>query len=408
MVERRSIRSRNDISAEQAVSRNINAIRSLKAAGLNPAAFIIRGTALRGGDVQATARQLLGKPASHPMGPAAPPMSATSRGGVGETIVATANGAIDSLPMGVGNYALAALLTVNDAAHLRNPLASYRVRLAQQDAQDRYDERYHPWARTAGKIAGTAAQLAVPGMALSRLAGGKRIAEAAPLIFKETSKLTGYGALAGAGAQVVDDVLHGRRSSTADYLGSAAGGGAGALTAMYGAPGYVGGVTGAATSLAQDVLNGRVRSLEDGRRAADRAAGAAAVGNLFSVPLGMGAAARVQRLPSFRPKDGSLSKAALGERLSLERSRLRGEEISGVQVRAKVSGGHTVLDHVEQGANRVEAKLGNKARLRPRQKEASREFDDYRVDHLMPNDFGAAAEVPAGTFFYQEYGKDRR
>lgn len=109
MVERRSIRSRNDISAEQAVSRNINAISSLKAAGLNPAAFIIRGTALRGGDVQAAARQLLGKPASHPMGPAAPPMSATSRGGVGETIVATANGAIDSLPMGVGNYALAAL-----------------------------------------------------------------------------------------------------------------------------------------------------------------------------------------------------------------------------------------------------------------------------------------------------------
>ena len=103
-----------------------------------------------------------------------------------------------------------------------------------------------------------------------------------------------------------------------------------------------------------------------------------------------------------------MSKAALGELLSLERSRLRGEEISGVQVRAKVSGGHTVLDHVEQGANRVEAKLGNKARLRPRQKEASREFDDYRVDHLMPNDFGAAAEVPAGTFFYQEYGKDRR
>ena len=92
----------------------------------------------------------------------------------------------------------------------------------------------------------------------------------------------------------------------------------------------------------------------------------------------------------------------------MQRTRLRGQDVAGVQVRTKVSGGHTVLDHAERGANRVEAKFGNSTKLRPRQREAYNEFSDYRVDHLMPKDLGAAAEVPSGALYYQEYDDDRR
>lgn len=416
MAGYRPARLRENSPAEDAIRKKIDAVKSLKAAGFQPGAFIIRGTPPSPLDLQAAVRQFFGTPDPRAKGisahlyslPRAVRPMTPPKGGVGDTVLAVGNGAIDSLPLGLGDHGLAAYLAFGDALHLRDPIASYQARLAAQEARNHYDEQYHPVARTAGKVAGTVAQLAVPGMALSRIAGGQRMAEAAPLIFKEGARLTGYGALAGVGAQGVGDVAHGRLSSRADYFGSAAGGGAGALTAIYGRPGLVGGVTGAATSLAQDVFNGRVRSWDDRRRIVDRAADAAAFGNLFSVPFGMHLAAGTHRLPSFRPTDGSLFKGSLGEWLSMQRTRLRGQDVAGVQVRTKVSGGHTVLDHAERGANRVEAKFGNSTKLRPRQREAYNEFSDYRVDHLMPKDLGAAAEVPSGALYYQEYDDDRR
>ena len=136
-----------------------------------------------------------------------------------------------------------------------DPLAAYRRQLELERGQNRYDEAVHPVARTTGKVTGTVAQVAVPGWGWTRLAAAPRMAQAAPMILKEGSKLVGAGAVAGMVMQAADDLVERRMGSAGDYIGSGIGGGAGALAAIYGGPGYAGGVTGGTTSLAQDLLN---------------------------------------------------------------------------------------------------------------------------------------------------------
>lgn len=81
------------------------------------------------------------------------------------------------------------------------------------------------------------------------------------------------------------------------------------------------------------------------------------------------------------------------------RSRARGQEIMtgvGARKRQRVTGGHTVPDHISTDkagnvVNVVEAKFGPTARLSNRQTEAyAGAVKDYRVDHFLPQDIGAA------------------
>jgi hypothetical protein len=311
-----------------------------------------------------------------------------------ESLKAGARGAIDSLPFDLGDYLVPAL-----RAHVANelgldPVAVFHQQLARERGQNRYDEAVHPNARTVGKVGGTVAQLAVPGMALPRLAAAPRMAQAAPMIFKEGAKLTGYGGLGGLGMQAVDDGLQGRLSSPGDYIGSGVGGGVGVLTALYSRPGFVGGATGGATSLGQDLFNARIRSVADARAAVDRAADAAATANLLALPIVGSIAHRANKLP---PK----SKGDLGEWLSRQRSWLRGKTVDERQVPRKVKGGYTRLDHVEVDGDDVEAKFGSSIkRLYGRQHQAYHELPNYRVDHFTPNDLAGAAGVPLGSAFY--------
>ncbi len=316
------------------------------------------------------------------------------------SLKAGARGAIDSLPFGLGDYLPAATTAISAGRLGLDPVAAFQRQLAMERGQNRYDEAVHPRARTAGKVSGTVAQLAVPSMALSRLAAAPRMAQAAPMIFKEGAKLTGYGGLGGIGMQAVDDGLQGRWSSPGDYMGSGIGGSVGVLTALYGRPGFVGGATGGSTSLGQDLFNARIRSVADARAAFDRAADAAATANLLALPIVGSIAHRANKLP---PK----SKGDLGEWLSRQRSWLRGKTVDERQVPRKVKGGYTRVDHVEVDGDDVEAKFGSSIkRLYGRQAEAYRELRNYRVDHFTPNDLGGAAGVPLGSAVYHLNDED--
>lgn len=337
------------------------------------------------------------------------PIAAGSRhaaGHVGEgawgMVKAGLRGGVDSFPFELGDSAPAALHALGDVAKGRNLATAYRTRLAAEHAQNRYDEAVHPGARTLGKVAGTIAQMAVPGVGWANLARGRRMVEAAPLIFKEGARLTGLGAAGGAGMQGVLDVVNQRLSSVGDYAGSALGGAATVMTALGGRPGYAGGVGGAVTSLGQDAFNGRIQSARDAGAAFDRAAGAAAVGNLLSFPVGMAAARVTQRLPNLNNTHSKLiSKGDFGEALSLARSRLRGQKIADVHKKVTVGRKQSVTDHRTVDGWIVEAKLGPWARLSKSQKRLRAAYPDYRVDHFLPTDVGSMAEVPMGVTFAQ-------
>lgn len=286
--------------------------------------------------------------------------------------------------------------------------AAFERQLAAEQGQNRYDEAVHATARRVGKLAGTAAQLAVPAMGLSKLAGAKRMAEAAPMLLREVSKLAGAGAVGGATAQGVDDLVTGKRSSLGDYGGSVIGGGAGTLAAIYGRLGYAGSAAGAATSLAQDALNGRIRSSSDLYSMSDRAMRAAANGNVLSLPVAGYVASKVNRLPGRKAK-GSLDKGALGEWLSKQRSGFRGEKVTANRDRIYVKGGYSIPDHVNASGQIVEAKLGHAAKLSKAQRAVrAKDPDNYRIDHFLAKDFGATAEIPAWILSHPFYDQNHR
>lgn len=49
------------------------------------------------------------------------------------------------------------------------------------------------------------------------------------------------------------------------------------------------------------------------------------------------------------------------------------------------------------GGDLVESKFGLRAELSDNQKKANREFDNYRVDHALPQDVGVIVGSPVGT-----------
>lgn len=362
------------------VQAKMDAVRRLREQGYDPGAFVRRKP------VPAGSRHAAGR---------------NDQGGWG-TVKAGLRGGVDSLPFALGDRFPAGVHALGDMTNGEGLAAAYHARLAAEHGQNRYDEAVHPTARTIGKVAGTAAQMAVPGLGWAKLAKGRRMVEAAPLIFKEGARLTGLGAAGGGVMQGISDAVHGRPSSLGDYAGSALGGAATLMTALGGRPGYAGGVGGAVTSLGQDALNGGIRSTGDAMAALDRAAGAAAVGNLLSAPVGTAAAGFARRLPNLNNTRSKLiSKGDLGEVLSLLRSRLRGQKIADVHQRVKVGTKKSVTDHRTMDDWIVEAKLGPWARLSGPQKLLRAAHPHYRVDHFLPKDVGSMVEVPVGVAIAQ-------
>ena len=312
------------------------------------------------------------------------------------------SGAADSIPFDLADQ-VNAYRDALDQGGLNRVFQRHDANLAFERAQDRYDQTHYALARTTGQIAGTAAQLAL----LAPVQGavvGSRISQATGLMGREVAILGGVGATNGILDQAVADGLQRHRGSVGDYAGAAAGGivNAGLLATRAG-PAYSGATTGAVTSVAQDVLNGRPIAWD---RASQSAIASGAVGGLAGRP----ATRYVDKYPSFTPGNPQrakgqlpINKGQLGELASEVRSYLRFDPpVYGPKRRVEVPGMNGIFpDHLTRSGRRVEAKLGEKARLSKGQTVAVDKDILHRVDHFLPRDFGAAAGVLANGFGYQ-------
>lgn len=316
---------------------------------------------------------------------------------VREQVLAGARGAQDAFTFGMGDRAYAGGRALLDAAHGTDLRDAYHQRMEVERARDRYDDAHFKAARTVGQIAGTGAQLAVLGPAEGLLAGGARIAETAPLLLREGAALVGSGAVLGGGGQIVSDAIAGRRSSLGDIAGAAVGGGSAALMSRYGSATLAGATDGSITSAAQDMFNGRPISGHDALRGASAGGVLGGVGGIVG-----------------RRWSDSLSnrqKEAIGESLSRARTFARGDstEVARKSREYLPGGGYTYPDQrtyrVGGVGELVESKFGRSNDLRPRQRQASRELDNYRVDHWLPQDVGTIAGFPlaaTGSYLTRE------
>ncbi len=184
-----------------------------------------------------------------------------------EQLLAGARGAQDALTLGAGDHIYAGARALADAVGGQDLRAAYKTRIAAERARDRYDAEHYRTARNAGKIIGTAAGLAALGPADALLAGGLRMAEAAPMVAREIGVLGGVGGAFGVGGQAISDFQRQELGTLGDYAGAAAGGATAALASVRLGPGQASAMGGAVTSVAQDALNGRPISLEKVGRA---------------------------------------------------------------------------------------------------------------------------------------------
>lgn len=324
-----------------------------------------------------------------------------------ESTKAGLRGIVDSAPFDLGDYAPAVVNAMIDAARGKSFQAAYDRRLKAELAQNRYDEAVHPYARVAGKAAGTAAQIAVPGLSLAKAASVPRMKVATRLLASEAGKLAGIGAGVGVGSQGVADVLRGKRGSLGEYAGSAVGGAAGVAAALAGRPQYVGAVTGGVAAGVQDLLDQGGLSQQDLARLASKVSAGAADGNVAMIP----AALLMRKVEKLKPK----KKGDLGEMLARTRTRLRGESIAPGPRKQPLAGGrYTIVDHrtrTRAGDGIAEAKFGashGKKGLSQPQEIARAQYGDlYRVDHFLPRDILAGTSVPTGSILYTLPLRDR-
>jgi hypothetical protein len=316
---------------------------------------------------------------------------------LGEQAGAFGNGLQDAFTFGAGDRVVAGAQALFDRNSDETLGERYRAGMEDAAATDLRDRQEHPGARIAGQVAGTVAQIAAMGPvgaagttllrtglaatklpALARLgvaaANKGRMEPATRLVAREILGIPAIGAAHGVGAQAVTDAVTGDMGSVGDYAGAAVGGAIDAGATILLGPIAGGAVGGATTSAAQDLANLREISIGDARHAATGGAAGGTLGKAL-------ARTHVDGLNGMRKEE-------LGERGSMARTRLRGDE---TRTRVKTgerlpSGGITKPDQRTVQGELVEAKFGHAARLYPRQEEAVEAFDNYRVDHFLPED----------------------
>jgi hypothetical protein len=318
------------------------------------------------------------------------PKSALQQG-VDQTLAA-ARGAQDAFTLGLGDRVYAGGRALVDAAHGADLGDAWRGRWATEQARDQYDAKDYRMARTVGEIAGTGLGFVALGPLDAALAGGVRIAQAAPMIAREAAVLGGIGAGGGVVSQAVTDLQNRHLGSVGDYVGSAVGGTAAALASARGRPGQASAIGGVTTSMVQDVLNGRPLDWRD-------ASQAALAGGYAAAPFGLAGRAYSEGLPP-------VAKGDLGDFAGRVRTRVNFREPvpGGARVKLK-SGKTTILDEGDPQAWMSEQKFGAKVRdLSRNQNEAYNQFGDrYRVDHFLPRDVGAVVAYPFGQVGYHEF-----
>lgn len=321
-------------------------------------------------------------------------------GEVAAQFTAGVRGAQDAFTFGLGDHASAGIGAVGDALLGEDLGASYQSRMDHERALDAADAQLYGAARAGGQVLGVGAQVLVAGALLGPLgavlvpaARGVRIAQAAPLVFRETAALAAAGAAAGAVGQAADDVTKGKPGTLGDYGGAVMGGTFGALVARRGHVARAGATAGLTQSVAQDTLNGGVNA-QSAVRAREAAASGAAVAGVVGVTV----AKHMDRLPMK-------AKELTGEHVSRIRNIVRGDKTGPAnKTRQQLPGGGYTLPDLRtyrNGAPRelVESKFGLSAGLSTRQRQATRELDNYRVDHSTPRDIGAALGLPISLMF---------
>lgn len=313
---------------------------------------------------------------------------------------AAARGAQDAFTLGLGDQAYAGLGAVGDVLQGDDFGASYQKRMAQERARDAADAQNYAAARTTGQVLGVGGQVLVTGAllgpwgaALVPAAQGVRIGQTAPLILRETAALAGAGGAAGVIGQAIDDVAHWKVGTPGDYGGAIVGGTLGALAAWRGNVARAGAAAGLTESVAQDTLNGGLNA-----QSAARAREAAAAGATVAGLVGASVAKHMDGLPIK-------AKGVMGERVSRVRNFVRGHKTGPTKKTAHKlpGGGHTFPDlrTYKNGLPQqlIESKFGRKAHLSPRQIQATIELNNYRVDHSVPRDIGAALGLPISVIF---------
>lgn len=332
---------------------------------------------------------------------------------VGNQARAAAEGALDTATFGLDDQAAASAHAIGDWLHGQSIGAAYRRRIAEQHQSDANDARMYGTARTLGTIGATGLELFLPGGALgaaARLAGkvkflkgggqlaeaaarfiqpaasaAKRIKQVTPLSGRESAVIGALGAGGGMAGQGMSDILHHRLSSLRDYAGAAAGGTAEALAALKGRPKLAAGLGGATTSVAQDLLNGRVPSAADAAKSAYASA-------LLSAAASAAGTSRAARA-SIKTKE------QLGETGSQIRTLLNFDRTISTQKQrfhldptGDFSEGYTYPDQRTASQKLIESKFGDSAHLSYRQRQAHQQLgSQYRVDHFLPGDVGSIA-----------------
>jgi hypothetical protein len=314
------------------------------------------------------------------------------------------SGAMDELTFGLADYALAGADALGDAGNFEDVGRAYRTSMDHKRADDAYDEANYHVARTAGRVAGAAAGLAVAGgprlgetVVAKMFPAASRAVRNAILIRRVPQATTvglrrlsaAGGAAAGVSSQAISDVAQGRASSPQDYVAAAAGGAAGGLAGLSRGPVVGGAVAGGAINAAQSLVHGRLPNfgVVDGAyegAAFGRVAGGAGKYGANALPI--------------------KAKGKLGEGLSVAKTMAMGKAPKAHQQKLELPGGYTRPDH-QTSLGYIEAKFGPWAHLSARQKQAIKKWaSQFRVDHWLPSDVGQAL----GTAFGAQAGPPAR
>ena len=310
----------------------------------------------------------------------------------------------DAYNRALGNTFTAGLLDKLDAAvrasaeamHGGNWSDAYNAARTQQATQSVQDQQQYPVSHDMGQAMGLLGGLSAADTPALKAAGEfKRLAPLMDWGDKSLSAVVralrppAAVAAAGAGASIIgqstQDGLTHHLSSPQTYVADAAGGAANTLGTMFGSPSI--------GSLADATVGEGVYSALTGQpfRVDDVAQNAVLGGYMGAAGHKIGHDA-TNSLPRKQKGD-------LGESIAQYHLNLLGDGVNPTAKRSfDVSGGRTIADHVTTAGDPVEAKFGNKAKLRPRQIEASRELPNYQILHYTPSDIGNAAGGLLGAF----------
>jgi hypothetical protein len=266
----------------------------------------------------------------------------------------------------------------------------YSRNIDYEHKRDQWQAQNYGLARTGGKILGVLVPIGAAGKVEIAANLGKRIIQATPALLREKAVLGAGGAAFGAGSQGFSDWATGHRSSVGDYAGAGLGGALDAYLLMSGRAGRAGTIGAGATSMMQDIFNGRMPS-------AGKAADNATTGGYFGLASG-----KLGR--SFAQNLSRKAKENAGETLSKIRTLTRGDTTATTdKTRLYLANRKFTLPDQRTALDQyVEAKFGLAARLSRNQRQAWSQPDlNYRVDHWLPRDVGSALAFPSVQFSYQ-------